>query len=119
MFEPGHLHRASVVGQIDFSVDLFYEVRRDPNEGPMLHFRMEGQVAGKAFKDEFELHRDTAFNFASVATRVAAKHGLPTNHSLIMRSHDEFDRMFNDIREKLGAKSGEAVNFDHLEKDGL
>ncbi len=82
MFEPGHLHRASVVGQIDFSVDLFYEVRRNPNEGPMLHFRMEGQVAGKAFKDEF-------------------------------------DRMFNDIREKLGAKSGEAVNFDHLEKDGL
>ena len=56
---------------------------------------------------------------ASVASRVAAKHGLPTNHSLIMRSHDEFDRMFNDIRDKLGAKPGETVDFDHLEKDGL
>ena len=119
MFEPGHLHRASLPGQIDFAVDLFYEVRRDPKEGPMMHFRMEGHIAGKAFKDEFELHRDTAFNFASVATRMAAKHGLPTNHSLIMRGHAEFDKMFEDIRDKLGAKPGEAVDFDHLERDGL
>lgn len=119
MFEPGHLHRASLPGQTEFSVDLYYQVRSDPNEGQMLHFRMEGQIAGKAFKDEFELHRDTAFNFASVATRVAAKHGLPTNHSLIMRGHSEFDRMFEDIRDKLGAKPGETVNFEHLEKDGL
>lgn len=119
MFEPGHLRRASLPGQIDFSIDLYYEVRRDPKEGPMMHFRMEGQVAGKAFKDEFELHRDTAFNFASVVSRAAAKHGLPTNHSLIMRGHEEFDRMFEDIRDKLGAKPGETVDFDHLEKDGL
>ena len=119
MFEPGHLHRASLPGQLDFAVDLFYEVRHDPKEGQMVHFRMEGQIAGRAFKDEFELHRDTAFNFASVISRVAVKHGFPTNHSLIMRGHDEFDRMFNDIRDKLGAKPGETVNFDHLEKDGL
>ncbi|WP_068830090.1 DUF5064 family protein [Pseudomonas sp. BMS12] len=119
MFEPGHLHRASLPGQINYSVDLFYEVRRDPSEGPMMHFRMQGHIAGKAFTDEFELHRDTAFNFASVASRVAAKHGLPTNHSLIMRGHDEFDRMFEDIREKLGGKPGDTVNLDHLEKDGL
>lgn len=119
MFEPGHLRRASLPGQVDFAIDLYYEVRRDSKEGAMVHFRMEGQVAGKAFKDEFELHRDTAFNFASVATRMAAKHGLPTNQSLIMRSHDEFDRMFEDIRDKLGAKPGEAVDFNHLDKDGL
>ena len=119
MFEPGHLHRASLPGQIDFSVDLFYEVRQDPTEGPMMHFRMQGHIAGKAFTDEFELHRDTAFNFASVASRVVAKHGLPTNHSLIMRGHDEFDRMFEDIREKLGGQPGDTVNLDHLEKDGL
>ncbi|MDD0844319.1 DUF5064 family protein [Pseudomonas sp. Gutcm_11s] len=119
MFEPGHLHRASLPGQMEFSVDLFYEVRNDPKEGQMMHFRMEGHIGGKEFKDEFDLHRDTAFNFASVATRVAAKHGLPTNHSLIMRGHAEFDRMFEDIRDKLHAKPGETVNFDHLEKDGL
>lgn len=119
MFEPGHLHRASFPGQTSFSVDVYYDVRHDPAEGAMLHFRMEGEIAGKAFKDEFELHRDTAFNFPSALSRVASKHGLPTNHSLVMRGHDEFDRMFKDIRTKLDAKPGEAVSFDHLDKDGL
>ncbi|MBU3057009.1 DUF5064 family protein [Pseudomonas indica] len=121
MFEPGHLHRASTPmgDQPGYAVDLYYEVRQDPKEGPMLHFRMEGEVGGKRFEEEFEMHRDTAFNFAAVATRIAARHGLPTNHSLIMRAHDEYDRMFEDIREKLGAHSGESVNLDHLEKDGL
>jgi hypothetical protein len=122
MFEPGHLHRANTVATTEvplFSVDLHYEVRQDPTEGPMLHMRMHGQVEGKAFEEIFELHRDTAFNFASVATRLAHKHGLPTNSSLIMRSHAEYDLMFEDIRAKLGAQSGEPVNLDHLEKDGL
>ena len=122
MFEPGHLHRANTVATTEaplFSVDLHYEVRQDPTEGPMLHMRMHGQVEGKAFEEIFELHRDTAFNFASVATRLAHKHGLPTNSSLIMRSHAEYDLMFDDIRAKFGAQSGEPVNLDHLEKDGL
>ncbi|MCZ4321744.1 DUF5064 family protein [Pseudomonas anguilliseptica] len=122
MFEPGHLHRANTLGTAEtplFSVDLHYEVRQDPAEGPMLHMRMHGQVNGKAFEEVFELHRDTAYNFASVATRLAHKHGMPTNRGLIMRSHAEYDLMFEDIRAKLGAHSGEPVNLDHLEKDGL
>ena len=76
MFEPGHLHRANTIASGDmplFSVDLFYEVRQDPNEGPMLHMRLQGQVNGQAFEEVFELHRDTAFNFASVASRLAHK----------------------------------------------
>lgn len=122
MFEPGHLHRANTIASGDmplFSVDLFYEVRQDPSEGPMLHMRLQGQVNGQAFEEVFELHRDTAFNFASVASRLAHKHGLPINNSLIMRSHAEYDLMFEDIRSKLGAHSGEPVNFDHLQQDGL
>ncbi|MCE5362754.1 DUF5064 family protein [Pseudomonas anguilliseptica] len=122
MFEPGHLHRANTIASGDmplFSVDLFYEVRQDPSEGPMLHMRLQGQVNGQAFEEVFELHRDTAFNFASVASRLAHKHGLPINNSLIMRSHAEYDLMFEDIRSKLGAHSGEPVNLDHLQQDGL
>jgi hypothetical protein len=122
MFEPGHLHRANTLATAEmplFTIDLHYEVRQDPAEGPMLHMRMQGQVGGKAFAEVFELHRDTAYNFASVATRLANKHGLPTNSSLIMRSHAEYDLMFEDIRAKLDAHSGEPVNLDHLEKDGL
>ena len=122
MFEPGHLHRRNppgLGGQPGYSIDFYYEVREDSQEGSMLHGRLVGEIEGRAFEEVFEMHRDTAFNFASVISRVAAKHGFPTNHSLIMRGHDEFDRMFNDIRDKLGAKPGETVNFDHLEKDGL
>lgn len=122
MFEPGHLHRGNRFASAEqpvFSIDLYYEVRQDPVEGAMLHMRMVGEVAGKAFEEQFELHRDTAFNFASVATRLAQKHGLPANHSMIMRGHDEYDLMFEDIRSKLDVHSGEPVDLDHLEKDGL
>lgn len=122
MFEPGHLHRANPFASAEqpvFSIDLYYEVRNDPAEGPMLHMRLQGEVAGKVFEEEFELHRDTAFNFASVASRLAQKHGLPSGSSLIMRGHHEYDLMFEDIRAKLGSHSGDPVNLDHLEKDGL
>lgn len=122
MFEPGHLHLVNPVGTPDqpaFGIDLYYEVRQDPAEGPMLHMHMVGDLAGKTFEERFELHRDTAFNFASVATRLARKHGFPTNTSLIMRNHQEYDQMFADIRAKLGAHTGDTVNLDHLEKDGL
>ncbi|MBD9481813.1 DUF5064 family protein [Pseudomonas sp. PDM14] len=119
MFTPGHLHRSSSPGQPDFTIDFHYDVRQDAKEGPMLHCRLQGSIEGKAFEETFELHRDTAFNFASVATRIAAKHGLPTQHGLIMRGHDAYDRMFEDIREKLGVQSGDTVDLDHLEQDGL
>jgi hypothetical protein len=122
MFEPGHLRRANPVATPDqpaYSIDLYYEVRQDPVEGPMLHMRLVGEVAGKAFEEQFELHRDTAFNFASVASRLALKHGMPTDFSLIMRGHQEYDQMFADIRSKLGTHAGDPVDLDHLEKDGL
>jgi hypothetical protein len=122
MFKPGHLHRSNGFATAElplFSLDLYYEVRRDSVEGPMLHMRMQGEVAGEAFEEVFELHRDTAYNFASVATRLAHKHGLPTSHGLIMRGHAEYDQMYEDIRAKLELHSGDAVNLDHLEKDGL
>ncbi|WPC03997.1 DUF5064 family protein [Pseudomonas benzenivorans] len=122
MFEPGHLHRVNPVATPDqpaYSIDLYYEVRQDPVEGPMLQMRMHGEVAGKAFEEAFELHRDTAFNFASVASRIARKHGLPSDTSLLLRNHQEYDQMFADIRAKLGSHAGDPVDLDHLEKDGL
>ena len=94
-------------------------MREDLNEGPMLHLRLTGKVDGKSFTEEFELHRDTAFNFASVATRIAQKHGLPANRSLIMRGHQEYDLMFEDIRQKLGLASGEPINLEHVSQDRI
>lgn len=122
MFEPGHLHRSSppgLVGLPNCSIDFYYEVRQDPREGPMLHGRLVGEIDGKPFEEVFEMHRDTAFNFASVISHLVAKHGLPPNHSPIMRAHEEYDAIFEDIRAKLHVQPGEAVNFDHLKRDGL
>ncbi|MFI8735143.1 DUF5064 family protein [Ectopseudomonas toyotomiensis] len=120
MFTPGHLHRDNndrpehMRLLPPFSVDFYYEVRKDPEQGPMLHMRLVGEVDGKHFEEEFELHRDVAFNFASVATRIAARHGLHPNASPVMRGHDEYDKVFADIRAKLNAQPGEPVNLDHI-----
>ena len=106
MFEPGHLHRSNppgLGGQPGYSIDFYYEVRKDPREGPMLHGRLLGEIDGKAFEEVFDMHRDTAFNFASVISRLVAKHGLHPNHSPIMRAHEEYDAIFGDIRAKLHA----------------
>lgn len=122
MFEPGHLHRSSppgLVGLPNYSIDFYYEVRQDSREGPMLHGRLVGEIDGKPFEEVFEMHRDTAFNFASVISHLVAKHGLAPNHSPIMRAHEEYDAIFEDIRAKLHVQPGEAVNFDHLKRDGL
>lgn len=122
MFEPGHLHRSNppgVAGQPVYSIDFYYEVRQDQQEGPMLHGHLVGEIDGKAFEEEFELHRDTAYNFASVISRLVVKHGLHPNSSPVMREHQEYDAIFEDIRAKLNIKPGEAVNLDHLEQDGL
>lgn len=122
MFEPGHLHRKNMPGMPgvpEFSINVNYEVRHDATEGTLMHFKVAGEIDGKAFVEEFDMHRDTAFNFASLIAKAVVKHGLPANASPIMRGHAEFDAMFDDIRNKLGAQPGESVNFDHLEKDGL
>lgn len=122
LFEPGHLHASntgSIPGAPLFDIHVHYEVRHEPREGQLVHFRLDGEIAGRAFTEAFDMHRDTAFNFASLLSKAVHKHGFPTNQSLVMRRHDIYDAMFKDIREKLGIQAGEPVNFDHLDKDGL
>ena len=118
MFEPGHLHRASLPGDApQYSIDLHYAVRNDPREGALLDMRLSGVVEGRPFEERFTLHRDMAFNFASVASHLAERHGVPSGQGLVMTHHDEYDRMFADIRAKLNAHAGEPMDLDHVQKD--
>ncbi|KHL70449.1 MULTISPECIES: DUF5064 family protein [Pseudomonas] len=119
MFEPGHLHRASLPGDSPaWHLDLHYEVRHDAREGPMLHLRISGELDGKPFAEELSLHRDTAPNFASQVARIAERHGLPVaEHSPILPNHAEYDRMFEDIRERLALQPGEPVDLEHVAQD--
>ena len=106
MFEPGHVHVSNPVAALGlpaYSVDIHYEVRPDSKGGATVHFRMLGEIAGKAFEESFEMSHDTVFNFASTVGKVAAKYGMPPNHSPVLRHHKEFDATFEDIRSKLQA----------------
>lgn len=106
MFEPGHVHVSNPVAALGlptYNVDFYYEVRPDQKGGAMVHFRMVGQIDDKPFEEAFEMSHDTVFNFASTVGKVAVKHGMPANHSPVLRHHKEFDATFEDIRAKLKA----------------
>jgi len=119
MFEPGHLHRTSLPGDSPaWHLDLHYDVQQDAREGPMLCLHLSGERDGQPFAEELRLHRDTALNFASQVGRVAERHGLPVaEHSPVLSDHAEFDRMFEDIRQRLALQPGEPVDLEHVQQD--
>ena len=109
MFEPGHVHLSNPVAALGvptYNVDLYYEVRPGGKAGPVVHFRMVGEIADKPFEEVFEMSHDTVFNFASTVGKVAARHGMPVNHSPVLRHHKEFDATFEDLRAKLKVAVG-------------
>lgn len=116
MFEPGHLHIARPALQpkdIGYDIHIRYEVAQT-DEGPGMHFTLEGEINGKGFNESFDLPKDKAYNFASEASRLAQKHGLPKDADLHAMD-GQYDAMFEDIRDKLDMKSGDAVKPEHLE----
>lgn len=118
MFEPGHLHLShSALQKTDHSFDIHLRYQRveDPAMGTCMSFDMQGEIDGKPFSESFQLPRDLAFNFAQNASRIAIRHGLPNPAGLPIAQHQDYDRMFEDIRAQLHAQSGEPVKPDHLQ----
>lgn len=116
MFEPGHLHIARPALQPDdvgYDIHIHYEAAQT-DSGPGMHFTMEGEINGKSFNETFDLPKDLAYNFASEASRIAEKHGLPRDTEM-RAAHADYDLMFEDIRDKLDMKSGDSVKPEHLE----
>src|SRR5690606_9586372 len=118
MFEPSHLHRASLPGDSPaWHLDLHYHVQQDAREGPMLHLRLPGELDGKPFVEELRLHRDSAPTFASLVARVAERHGLPVAaHSPVLPDHEEYVRMSEDIRERLALQPGDPVDLEPVQQ---
>lgn len=117
MFEPGHLHitRAPLQpSDFGYNIHIRYETCEHPEEGICMHFTMQGEVAGKTFEDEFKLPRDLACNFAHNANQIAVKHGMPHTAILPLTLHEDYDRMFKDIRDTLGIEPGESIKPEHL-----
>ncbi|TBU99283.1 DUF5064 family protein [Stutzerimonas kirkiae] len=117
MFTPGQLtlhYLPLLPGEVAYDLTLAYEIRQDEHRETFVHFDMSGEIAGKHFQESFELPRDLAFNFASNATRIAIKHGLPPSAVHPVRSHRQYDLMFADIRQKLNAHPGEPIRSEYL-----
>lgn len=118
MFEPGHVHRKVPQSEFNpqaFSFDVYYDVREDPKEGQMLHLRMEGEIEGKPFADECELHRDMAYDFMRALTQIAVRNGFHPRMGPVLREHGEYDAMYKDIRAKLGLKPGDPIDLSHID----
>ncbi|MFJ4141366.1 DUF5064 family protein [Pseudomonas sp. NPDC089734] len=118
MFEPGHLHITHAALQrsgFTYDIHVHYETCEDPDEGTCMHFTMQGEINGKTFTEEFQLPRDLAFNFAHDAGRIGIKYGLPNLAAMPVEMHKDYDRMFQDIRDKLDIKSGDPIKPEHLE----
>lgn len=114
-FVPGRLHRANknpLDGQPPYCVDLNYTIVHDEKEGSVVQMCLVGEVGGKRFEESFTLPRSSAYNFGSVATRLAHKHGMPRDNGLIKYNHKLYDLMYDDIRNRLTACSEHASNCD-------
>ncbi|WP_410478203.1 DUF5064 family protein [Pseudomonas syringae group sp. J309-1] len=117
MFEPGY-YRFSGVERGDaealYCVHVRYRKQVSSDYESILCFEVSGKINGYIFSGAFELHRDTAFNFASPLNRLLAKNGIPVSKSLIMRRHQDYDLMFKDIHSLLQLRYGEPIDLDHI-----
>lgn len=117
-FKPGHLHlERHAVGKQDafYDVWLDYEVSHDSRQGKGMLFTMHGSIQGNTLNESFFLPQDQVYNFASAVTRIAEKYGVPKHLSSIGSAHKHYDAMFDDVRAKMGFKSGDAVNIERFE----
>ncbi len=120
-FEPGHLHiQRTALQPNDFSyeIDMHYDVLNDASRGKYVQFSVEGHINNNAFKDQFELSKDEWYNFASSADHIARKNGLPKTSVLSLPLHAQYDAAFEDIRSRIGARSGDCVSPEHLDPHG-
>ncbi len=120
-FEPGHLHieRHALTKQ-DYSYNLTvdYEVTQNPTEGQGIQFHLHGTVGDESrsapVDETFFMAKDQAYNFAhEISTLLKKKFGAIQGNE-ITSLHDVYDKMFEDIRSKLGVKSGDPIKPEHL-----
>ena len=116
-FEPGHLHiEREALTKDDYSYDycVDYKAVQDPGKGKSVEFRLHGVIQGKPIDETFTVDRNNWYNFAGDIENIAHKHGIPVKGIVTSVHKTHYDRMFEDIREKLGAKSGDSINPESL-----
>lgn len=118
MFKSGHLHRAlAAIGERPaFELNLNYHRDKDAQGHVGMQFALTGNVAGQPVDEAFFLLKDNAYNFAHEVSRVLKKYGMHPQQGPVMLFHDEYDLVFEDIRQQLGATGwAESVNLQEFE----
>ena len=114
MFKPGRLSRAQFphgCSRQHFVCTIEYRVRNDPDGVQVLQVSMRGAVDGKPFAEDFELHRDVAYNVFSAIARAAARHGLRLPDGPVWHGRSDYDAMFADIRHQLSLQAGAPLSW--------
>jgi len=118
-FTPGHLHierHALTKDDVSYDLNIEYEVAPDPNSRDKgMQFKMHGSIQGKDMSETFFLPKVEAYNFASNVTKIAEQYGIPKHLSNIGSIHKHYDMMFEDIRQQLNMKSGDAIDLKEFE----
>jgi len=118
-FEPGRLQiERTALQKSDHSYDLTieYKVDQDPSKGKGIRFNVQGRIQGNDTQEEFFLPKEEAFNFARDLSRVFEKHGVPKDQQIQIHADNKiYDKVFEDIREKLAIKSGDPVDIKDFE----
>ncbi|PWB30799.1 DUF5064 domain-containing protein [Pseudomonas sp. SDI] len=119
-FQPGHVHiERTALNTADHSYDLNieYAVAQDPSKGRGIEFHMHGSIEGKTVEEKFFLSKEEVLpSFLSIATRKAQSYlPSPKKFESLGSGHKLYDKMFEDIREKLDVKYGDPVKPEHFE----
>ncbi|MBD9427203.1 DUF5064 family protein [Pseudomonas sp. PDM15] len=115
MFRPGHveLRREPAPGEPGFQLSLEYRVCRD-EDGCHVDFELDGDVAGQPVHDGFSLRRDVAYNFLQSAGRCLRRRGIKPAHPALFAFHEDYNRVFADLRRQLRADPGEPVDLERF-----
>jgi len=116
-YEPGHVHiERKALSSTDHSYDLKvdYEAISDPKEGRGVEFHMHGSIEGKPVDEKFFLTKSAVLpSFLMKLSRIAQSYLPPPKKFENLNSpHKLYDHMFEDIREKMGMKSGDPVKLE-------
>ncbi|MCP8464920.1 DUF5064 family protein [Pseudomonas sp. ZM23] len=108
------IHSSQGLDRQQYVIRLSYQVENPASRDALVKFELDGEIDGQPFQDGFDLPGDIAFNFASSATRVLRRHGLRVCQGPVLRFRKEHDRVFDDLRRKLGAEPGKPVDLQRM-----
>ncbi|MDG9882093.1 DUF5064 family protein [Pseudomonas putida CSV86] len=117
-FTPGHLHiERHALNKDDHSYNFCvdYETVQDPTAGKGIQFRLHGTIQDKPADETFFLGKSDWYNFAAVIDDIARKHDMPIKGIVTSAHNTLYDRMFEDIRDKLEVKSGDPIKPERFE----